>query len=111
MWTVRPHLRDAASVQAGGPAHGLLAALDQAGRSVGVPLRAGAMASDNRRYAAAGLAAIGMGMGIPGYQTPAETPDRVNPNTLLAATQLVVATAWQLTFADARVSSLIGDGR
>ncbi|MEV4060390.1 M28 family metallopeptidase [Nonomuraea dietziae] len=89
-------LHEAASVEAGGPAHGLLAALDQAGRETGVPLRAGAMASDNRRYAAAGLAAIGIGMGMPGYQTPAETPDRVEAGTLLAAAQLVTATVWRL---------------
>jgi hypothetical protein len=85
-------LGEAAAVEAGGPAQGLLAALDQAGRRTGVPLRAGAMPSDNRRYAAAGLAAIGIGMGMPGYQTPAETPDRVDDSTLLAATNLVVTT-------------------
>ncbi|MFI7416627.1 M28 family metallopeptidase [Nonomuraea sp. NPDC049684] len=85
------HLHQAASVEAGGPAHALLAALDQAARLVDVPLRAGAMASDNRRYAAAGLAAIGIGMGMPGYQTPAETPDRVQPDTLMAAARLLVA--------------------
>lgn len=89
-------LNEAAAVEAGGPAHPLLAALDQAGRRVGVPLRAGAMASDNRRYAAAGLPAIGIGMGIPGYQTPAETPDQVDPVTLTAATRLVVATIHHL---------------
>jgi hypothetical protein len=89
-------LGDAASVEAGGPATALLAALDQAGRETGVPLRAGSMASDNRRYAAAGLPAIGIGMGIPGYQTPAETPDRVDPATLVAATRLVVATVHHL---------------
>jgi aminopeptidase YwaD len=89
-------LNESAAVEAGGPAHGLLAALDQAGRQVGVALRAGAMASDNRRYAAAGLAAIGIGMGIPGYQSPAETPDRVETATLIAATRLVVATVHQL---------------
>ena len=104
-------LTEAAAVEAGGPAHPLLAALDQAGRDTGVPLRAGAMASDNRRYAAAGLPAIGIGMGIPGYQTPAETPDRVNPTTLIAATRLVVATVWRLTTTHASVSSLIGDKR
>lgn len=89
-------LSGAASVEAGGPAESLLAALDQAGRRVGVALRAGAMASDNRRYAAAGLPAIGIGMGIPGYQTPVETPDRVEDATLLAATRLVVATVRKL---------------
>jgi hypothetical protein len=82
----------AAAVEAGGPAEPLLAAVDQAGRLTGVPLRAGSMASDNRRYAAAGLPAIGIGMGMPGYQTPAETPDRVEARTLLAATNLVTAT-------------------
>ncbi|WP_412538465.1 M28 family peptidase [Longispora sp. K20-0274] len=89
-------LADAAAVEAGGPARELLAALDDAGRAVGVPLRAAPMPSDNRRYAAAGLPAIGIGMGMPGYQTPAETPDRVNPATLLAATALVVATVRNL---------------
>lgn len=89
-------LGDAAAVEAGGPATALLAALDQAGRETGIPLRAGSMASDNRRYAAAGLPAIGIGMGIPGYQTPAETPDRIDPATLLAATRLVVTTVHHL---------------
>ena len=37
-----------------------------------------------------------MGMGIPGYQTPAETPDQVDPATLTAATRVVVATVHQL---------------
>jgi Zn-dependent M28 family amino/carboxypeptidase len=90
-------LGGAAAVEAGGPAEPLLAALDQAGRQTGVPLRAGAMPSDNRRYTAAGLPSVGIGMGMPGYQTPAETPDRVEPRTLLAATDLVVATVRQLT--------------
>ncbi|WIV54428.1 M28 family metallopeptidase [Amycolatopsis nalaikhensis] len=89
-------LGEAAAVEAGGPAHALLAALDQAGRTTGVPLRAGAMPSDNRRYAAAGLAAAGIGMGMPGYQTPAETPDRVETETLAAATRLVVAAVQEL---------------
>ncbi|MFB4294662.1 M28 family metallopeptidase [Nonomuraea sp. ATR24] len=90
------HLHQAAAVEAGGPAHALLATLDQAARLTGVPLRAGAMASDNRRYAAAGLAAIGIGMGMPGYQTPAETPNRVQADTLPAAARLLVATVWHL---------------
>ncbi|GAA1656782.1 hypothetical protein GCM10009765_02820 [Fodinicola feengrottensis] len=92
-------LREAVAVEAGGPAEPLLSALDQAGRQVGVPLRAGPMPSDNRRYAAAGLPAIGIGMGMPGYQTPAETPDRVEPATLLAATRLIVATVQLLAAA------------
>jgi aminopeptidase YwaD len=89
-------LGETAAVEAGGPAHDLLAAVDAAGRETGIALRAGSMASDNRRYAAAGIAAIGIGMGMPGYQTPAETPDRVDPETLIAATRLVVATVGHL---------------
>jgi hypothetical protein len=92
-------LEGAAAVEAGGPAEALLAALDRAGRQVGGPLRAGPMPSDNRRYAAAGLAAIGIGMGMPGYQTPAESPDRVETATLYAATRLVVAAVHQLAAA------------
>jgi aminopeptidase YwaD len=89
-------LADAAHVEAGGPALPLLAVLDAAGRQVGVPLKAAAMPSDNRRYAAVGLAAVGIGMGMPGYQTPAETSDRVEPDTLDRAARLVIATVAHL---------------
>jgi hypothetical protein len=98
----------AAAVEAGGPAHALLAVLDQAGRHTGVPLAPGPMASDNRRYAAAGFAAIGIGAGMGGYHSPADTPDRVDPVTLAAVCRLVVATAW---LASGKLSSLIGDRR
>jgi hypothetical protein len=91
------NLGEAAAVEAAGPAHALLEALDQAGRETGVPLRAGSMPSDNRRYGAAGHAAIGIGMGLPGYQTPAETPDRVDADTLLAAVRLITATVGNLS--------------
>jgi len=90
-------LTGAAAVEAGGPAHQLLAALDQAGAATGIPLVAGPMPSDNRRYAAAGLASVGIGMGLPGYQTPAETVDRVEISTLVEATWLTVATVRILT--------------
>ncbi len=89
-------LHQAAAVEAGGDADRLLAALDQAGRATGTALRGQAMPSDNRRYAAAGHAAVGIGMGMPGYQTPAETPDRVDPATLTAAARLIVATVEHL---------------
>ncbi|WP_426503307.1 M28 family peptidase [Dactylosporangium sp. McL0621] len=90
------HLHEAAAVEAGGPAHALLAALDQAGRHTGLPLVAGPVASDNRRYAAAGLAAVGIGAGMAGYHSPADTPDRVEPATLAAIARLVVATVMLL---------------
>jgi hypothetical protein len=51
----------------------LLAALDQAGRHTSLPLVAGPMASDNRRYAA-GLPAVGIGAGMAGYHRAADTP-------------------------------------
>jgi acetylornithine deacetylase/succinyl-diaminopimelate desuccinylase-like protein len=89
-------LGPAAAVEAGGPAEALLTALDQAGREVGVPLRGGPVASDNRRYAAAGLPAVGLGMGVPGFHTPADTPERVDPATLAAAARLVTTTVWHL---------------
>jgi len=98
----------AVAVEAGGPAHALLSVLDQAGRHTGVPLAPGPMASDNRRYAAAGLAAVGIGAGMGGYHSPADTPDRVDSGTLAAVCRLVVATTW---LASSRLSSLIGDRR
>jgi aminopeptidase YwaD len=89
-------LADAAHVEAGGPAEPLLLALDAAARQIGVRLLPRAMPSDNRRFAAAGIPAIGIGMGMPGYQTPMETPDRVDAETLDKAVRLVVATASSL---------------
>lgn len=88
------HLHQAATVEAGGPAHGLLAALDQAGRHIGLPLAAGPVASDNRRYAAAGIPALGIGAGTPGYHSPADTPDRVQPATVAGLARPVLATVW-----------------
>ncbi|MEH0929762.1 M28 family metallopeptidase [Micromonospora sp. CPCC 205558] len=104
-------LDQAAAVEACGPAHGLLALLDQAGRHTGLALAAGPVASDNRRYAAAGLAAVGIGAGMAGYHSPADTPDRVDSHTLEAIARLVVATACLAAPAPATVSSSIGDKR
>ena len=101
------NLDGAAAVEAGGPAHGLLAVLDQAGRHTGLPLAAGPVASDNRRYAATGLPAVGIGAGMAGYHSPADTPDRVDPATLHAVARLVVATVWFIAGSDAKLSSLI----
>jgi aminopeptidase YwaD len=104
-------LNTAAAVEAGGPAHGLLAILDQAARHVGLPLAAGPVASDNRRYAAAGLAAVGIGAGMAGYHSPADTADRVETATLAAVGRLIVATVWLAATAPATLSSSIGDQR
>ncbi|MEU0557547.1 M28 family peptidase [Dactylosporangium sp. NPDC006015] len=105
------NLHQAAAVEAGGPAHALLAALDQAGRHTGLPLVAGPVASDNRRYAAEGLAAVGIGAGMAGYHSPADTPDRVETTTLAAVARLVVATGWLAATDPATLQSLIGDRR
>jgi hypothetical protein len=99
----------AAGVEAGGPAHGLLAILDQAGRHVGLPLTAGPVASDNRRYAAAGLATLGIGAGMAGYHSPADTADRVDPATMTLVCRLIVATAHLIATRNNNLSPLIGD--
>ncbi|MEV0425599.1 M28 family peptidase [Micromonospora sp. NPDC050495] len=104
-------LDGAAAVEAGGPAHRLLALLDQAGRHTGVSLTAGPVASDNRRYGGAGFAAVGIGAGMGGYHSPADTPDKVDPATLAAIARLVVATAHLAATAPATLSSPIGDQR
>jgi aminopeptidase YwaD len=105
------HLEDAAAVEGGGPAHRLLALLDQAGRHTGLPLKAAPVASDNRRYAAAGYAAVGIGAGMGGYHSPANTPDRVDSATLAAVCRLVVATVWLAAATPTKLPSLIGDKR
>jgi putative aminopeptidase FrvX len=97
---------DAVAVEAAGAAHGLLAALDQAGRAVGVPLAPGRVASDNRQYGAAGFAVLGIGAGMPGYHTEYDTAERVETDTLVAITRLVVATVREL---DAAGSGAMGD--
>jgi hypothetical protein len=104
-------LDQAAAVEAGGPAHRLLALLDQAGRHTGVPLAAGPVASDNRRYGGAGFAAVGIGAGMAGHHSPADTPDRVDPGTLAAIARLVVATVSLAAPSSATLPSPIGDKR
>lgn len=89
-------LNEAVWVEADGDAMPILTALDAAGRATGVPLRPGQIASDNRQYAAAGLATVGLGAGMPGYHTEGDTAERVRPETLVAMTRLVVATVEQL---------------
>lgn len=73
-----------------------LAADEFTGRRVGTPggRAAAAWLADQLRDV--GAAVTGIGMGLPGYQTPAETPDRVQPDTLLAAARLIVTTVQNL---------------
>ncbi|MEQ4306155.1 hypothetical protein ABNF97_33030 [Plantactinospora sp. B6F1] len=46
-----------------------------------------------------------------GYHSPADTADRVEPATLAAITQLVVATAWLASTTPTTLRSSIGDER
>jgi hypothetical protein len=75
------------------------------------PLRAAPVASDNRRYGAAGLPAVGIGAGMAGYHSPADTADRIGAATLTAVARLVVATGWLAAAVPDNLSSLIGDKR
>jgi putative aminopeptidase FrvX len=96
----------AVAVEAGGPAHPIRAALDAAGRATGIPLRAGQVASDNRRYAAAGLAAVGLGAGMHGFHTEHDTAEHVQPETLTAMARLVIATVAELAASQLAPKSL-----
>lgn len=85
-------LNEAVSVEADGDATPIQTALDAAGRTTGFPLRPGQIASDSWQYAAAGIATVGLGTGMPGYHTEGDTAERAKPETLVAMTRLVVAT-------------------
>ncbi|BCJ68067.1 M28 family metallopeptidase [Polymorphospora rubra] len=100
-------VRGAAHVEAGGDAHGLLATVDQAGRYVGLTLSPRPMISHNRRYAAAGLATVGIGAGVGDDHSPTDTPDRVQPASLVALARLVVATVWLTAKAHSSVPSVV----
>lgn len=83
-------------MEADGDATPILTALDAAGRTTGFLLRPGQIASDNRQYAAAGFATVGLGAGMPGYHTEGDTAERVERETLVAMTRLVLATVERL---------------
>jgi hypothetical protein len=85
-------------VEAGPGTDNLIAALDIAGQWLEIPLVLGAVASDNRRYAAAGFPSIGVALGGSGGHTPADAPDRVDMEALQLAARLLLATIWQLAF-------------
>lgn len=103
-------LNEAVAVEADGPVWAILAALDVAGRAAGVPLSAGQAASDNRRYAAAGLAAVGLGAGMHGCHTEHDTAEYVQPETLEAMARPVIATLTELATATQNTNTEIGAG-
>ena len=57
-------------VEAGASTDTLITALDHAGQWLEIPLILGNVASDNRRYAAAGFPAVGVALGGAGGHTP-----------------------------------------
>lgn len=77
------------------PRH-IIAALDSAGRRLGIQLYAGTVSSDNRRYASAGFPAAGIGVGAAHYHSPLDSPERIEPDALGKAGRLVLETIHHL---------------
>ncbi|MBK0372956.1 Zn-dependent exopeptidase M28 [Streptomyces sp. RB110-1] len=73
------------------PRH-LIAALDSAGKGLRIPLYAGTVSSDNRRYASAGFPAAGIGFGAAHYHSPLDSPELIDPDALDKAGRLVLET-------------------
>jgi acetylornithine deacetylase/succinyl-diaminopimelate desuccinylase-like protein len=89
---------EAVWVEAGANTSTLVAALDQAGQWLEIPLILGIVASDNRRYAAAGFPSVGVALGGGGGHTPADTTDHVESVAMQMAAKLLLATLWQLAY-------------
>ncbi|MYT99571.1 M28 family peptidase [Streptomyces sp. SID8350] len=75
---------------------GLVAALDASGRRLHIPLHAAPVASDNRRYAAAGFPSAGVGLGAAHYHSPLDNPERIEADALHKAGLLTLATVRHL---------------
>ncbi|GAA3828529.1 hypothetical protein GCM10022226_56700 [Sphaerisporangium flaviroseum] len=112
---IRPHVLNvdmagrfngAVAADLGPQTEALRDVLDQAGRALGIPLAAGPVASDNRQYAAAGLPAVGLGLGAAHYHSPLDTPDRIEPSALRMAGRLLLATIARLAFEAPRAIEL-----
>jgi len=85
-------------VEAGPGTDALIAALDHSGQWLEISLILGNVASDNRRYAAAGFPAVGVALGGVGGHTPADTAEYVDSVAMHMAAKLLLATLWQLVF-------------
>ncbi|GIH72220.1 hypothetical protein Mth01_44730 [Sphaerimonospora thailandensis] len=79
-------------------------ALDQAGRMLGIPLAVGPVASDNRRYAAAGFPAVGLGLGAAHYHSPLDGPEHVEPGALRMAGRLLLVAIGRLALETTRAA-------
>lgn len=86
----------AISVELGPGSEALRDALDAAGRMLGIPLVPGMVASDNRSYAAAGMAAAGMGSGAAYYHSPLDDPAHIEPIALRQCGRLILVTLAKL---------------
>jgi hypothetical protein len=62
-----------------------MAALDQAGELLEIPLILGNVASDNRRYTAAGFPSVGVALGGAGGHTPADTAEHLGSGAMQLA--------------------------
>jgi aminopeptidase YwaD len=87
----------AVSVELGPGSESVRAALDRVGKAHGIPLILGAIASDNRRYAAAGFPAVGLGTGAAGYHSPADSPDLVELEAIERTGKLVLGVVDEIT--------------
>lgn len=89
---------EAVRVEASPPADALVAALDQAGRWLQIPLVMGPVSSDNRRFAAAGLPVVGIAAGAASIHTPADVIECVEHEAMWMVGALLLATIWQLAW-------------
>jgi Zn-dependent M28 family amino/carboxypeptidase len=85
-------------VEAGTSTDTLITALDNAGQWLEIPLILGNVASDNRRYSAAGFHSVGVALGGAGGHTPADTVESVDSIAMQMAATLLLAALWQLAF-------------
>lgn len=73
-------------------------ALDEAGEWLEILLILEDVASDNRRYAAAGFPSVGVALGGASSHSPGDVPERVDIEAMHLAARLLLTTIWQLAF-------------
>ena len=91
--------RGAVWVEMGPGSDALRAALDRAGRKLGIPLREGPVASDNRPLAAAGIPAAGLATGGERAHRMNDVPDAVDTGPMVQVARLVLGALWYLAAA------------
>lgn len=92
------HFTDAVAAELGPGSEQLMWALDLAGQWLDIPLTLSPVASDNRRYSAAGFIAAGLGLGAPSYHTPGDSVEWVEEASLALAGRLLLAATWLVAF-------------